>query len=71
MANKFIDRFGNDNVREVLNDTGLGNHPEVVAMFINAGKHFSDDKFVAGKNEKQTSDPERMARKLFPNTKYD
>lgn len=70
VANKFIDRFGNDKVRSVLNDTGLGNHPEVVSMFINAGKHFSDDKFVAGDNTKTVSDPEMLARKMFPNTNY-
>jgi len=71
VAAKFIDRFGNDQVRQVLNDTGLGNHPEVVKMFINAGKHFSDDTVPTGTRQTNLSDPERLARKMFPNTKYD
>jgi len=71
VAAKFIDRFGNDNVRQVLNDTGLGNHPEIVQMFIKAGKHFSDDSFATGTTRTNAvSDPEKAARKMFPNTKY-
>jgi len=72
VAAKFIDKFGNDNVRQVLNDTGLGNHPEVVQMFIKAGKHFGNDTFVTGtSNKPNVSSPESAARKMFPNTKYE
>lgn len=72
VAAKFIDKFGNDKVRQVLNDTGLGNHPEIVQMFINAGKHFGNDPFVAGATKKNAvADPERQARKFFPNTKFE
>jgi hypothetical protein len=71
-ASKFIDKFGSDEVRKVLNDTGLGNHPQIVQMFINAGKHFGNDSFVAGTTKKNAvTDPEREARKMFPNTKFD
>lgn len=70
LAAKFIDKFGNDQVRQVLNDTGLGNHPQVVAMFIKAGKHFGNDTFATGTNTKTISDPEKQARKLFNNTDY-
>lgn len=71
IASKFIDKFGNDEVRKVLDDTGLGNHPEIVQLFIKAGKHFGNDNFVTGEPKQNAiNDPERQARKLFNNTKY-
>ena len=70
VANKFIDKFGNEKVREVLKETGLGNHPEVVQMFVKAGKTFASDGFVAGDKKNQPTDPESIARRMFPNTKY-
>jgi hypothetical protein len=45
-ASKFIDKFGSSKVREVLNETGLGNHPELVKLFVKAGKAISEDTFV-------------------------
>lgn len=46
LAARFIDKFGGPKLRELLNDTGLGNHPEVVKAFIKAGKAISEDVFV-------------------------
>ena len=71
VATRFIDKYGTEEVRTVLNDTGLGNHPEVVKMFIKAGKAFGNDSFPTGTNKNTPTDPERAARKMFPNTKYD
>lgn len=70
---KFIDKFGGskaDEIRQVLKDTGLGNHPAIVQLFIEAGKHFSNDSFVTGATKNQPTSDEAIARKLFPNTKY-
>jgi hypothetical protein len=45
-AAKFINKFGSPALRDILDDTGVGNHPEVVKAFIKAGKMISEDVFV-------------------------
>jgi len=52
VASKFIDKFGSPKVREVLDDTGLGNHPELVKLFVKAGKAISEDTFVESDKKK-------------------
>lgn len=72
-TSKFIDKFGGkraDAIRTVLNDTGLGSHPDIVHLFREAGKFHSEDTLAMGSNKNQPSDPENQARKMFPNTKY-
>lgn len=50
LAAKAIDKLGTKEeatkLREVLNETGLGNHPSIIRFFINAGKRLSEDTFV-------------------------
>ena len=46
IAKKALDTFGTQELRTLLNDTGLGNHPEVIRLFYRAGKTISDDTFV-------------------------
>lgn len=48
-AKKALDTFGTPELRKLLDDTGLGNHPEVVRVFVRAGKAISEDGFVAGR----------------------
>lgn len=45
-AAKAINKFGNDKLREMMNETGVGNHPELVKFFIAVGKSVSEDSFV-------------------------
>lgn len=68
VAAKFIDRFGTPKLREVLNETGLGNHPEIVRAFIKAGKAISEDSFADSNIRKQDNSDEAKAKRLFPNT---
>jgi len=73
-TSKFIDRFGGkraDAVRQILNDSGLGSHPDIVHLFREAGKFFSEDSLTTGVNKNIPNDPERQARRMFPNTKFD
>lgn len=70
---KVIDKFGGDRVdkvREILKDTGLGNHPEIVNLFINVGKAISDDNMAGGVNANTPTSEDVIAEKLFPNTKH-
>ncbi len=63
VAKKALDTFGTPELRDVLNSTGLGNHPEVIKAFIKAGKAISDDGFVAGSPKGAETD---MAKRMFP-----
>jgi len=45
-AAQFRDAYGTPKLTELLNESGLGDHPEVVRLFARAGKAISDAKFV-------------------------
>lgn len=65
VARKAIDAFGSPELRTLLNDSGLGNHPEVVRTFLRVGKAISEDgRIVTGSKAAAPSDP---AKRLFPN----
>lgn len=49
-ARKVIDTFGTPELKQYLNTTGLGNHPELVRLALKVGKAMSEDAFVAGKS---------------------
>lgn len=42
VAKKAIDVFGSDGLKAVLNESGLGSHPEVIKFAVNAGKPLAD-----------------------------
>lgn len=44
-AVKAIDRFGSPELRAALNETGLGNHPELIRFCLRIGKAISEDAF--------------------------
>lgn len=48
VAKKALDTFGTPELKQLLNDTGLGNHKEVIRVFFRAGKLISEDSFVGG-----------------------
>lgn len=64
VARKAIERFGTPELRDVLEATGLGSHPEVVRAFFRAGLAIREDGFVSGAPAGGQVDP---AKKLFPN----
>lgn len=47
-AIKARDQFATPELTKMLNDSGLGNHPEVVRFFFKVGKAMSEDKFTKG-----------------------
>lgn len=47
VARKAIDQFGTPELRVLLDQSGLGNHPELIRAFFRAGKAISEDKFVS------------------------
>lgn len=48
-AKNVIDTFGDDEIRGLLNSSGMGNHPAVVRLMLKIGKAISEDTFVRGK----------------------
>lgn len=55
-AVKVMKNFGNEKLTRLLNDTGLGSHPEVVRVFYKLSKIISEDHFVDG-DKKPDSKP--------------
>jgi hypothetical protein len=62
-AGKAIDRFGSPGLREVLNFTGAGNHPEVVRFFARIGRAISEDQPVPAARARVARSAAEM---LFP-----
>lgn len=48
VARKALENFGSPDLRKLLDETGLGNHPEVIRFMYRAGKAISEDTFVGG-----------------------
>lgn len=64
MAIKAREQFGTPELKTLLNESGLGNHPEVIRFFYRAGKALSEDTFVGGsKTDGEIKDP---AKTLYP-----
>lgn len=65
VAKKALDKFGTPELRKLLDDTGLGNHPEIIRAFYRAGKGISEDAFVVG--SRATAAERDPAKVLYPN----
>ena len=48
VAKKALDAFGTPELKTLLNDSGLGNHPEIIRAFYRAGLKISESNFVPG-----------------------
>jgi len=68
IARKAVDTFGGEELKTLLNSTGLGNHPAVVRFALKVGKAISEDGFVRGlpPSGVNSDDP---ASRMFPDMK--
>lgn len=65
-AHRAIERFGTPALKQAFEESGLGNHPELVRIFSRIGKAMSDDKLVlSGSQPSQPRAPEDV---LYGNT---
>lgn len=64
IARKALDEFFDPGVKELLNSTGLGNHPLLIKGLYKMGKAIGEDRFVSGKPAGSTGD---VAKTMFPN----
>lgn len=65
VAKKALETFGTPELTKLLNDTGLGNHPEIIRAFYKAGKQISPATFVNGGKAPSTLNS-TAASKLYP-----
>jgi hypothetical protein len=66
VAEKALKAFGTPELRELLNQSGLGNHPEIIRAFYRAGKSISVDSFVPG-GVGGPAGSKDMSKALYPN----
>lgn len=49
IAKRVVDRFATESFKKSLNETGFGNHPELVRTFVKIGQAMSEDTFEPNK----------------------
>ena len=60
-AKRALDQYGTPELKALLNESGMGNHPEVIRAFYRIGKTLSEDKVVTG----QTPSSKSAAQVLY------
>jgi hypothetical protein len=66
VAKKAIDRFAAPDFKTYLNETGLGNHPEMLRMLLKVGQAISEDKHVA--SNQGNAKARDAAKTLYPSS---
>lgn len=67
MAKRVVDRYGSDSLKQALNDSGLGNHPELVRFVARIGKAMTEDQLILpGSQPAGKKSPEET---FYPSTK--
>lgn len=68
-AKKAVTTFGDKDLLQVLNQTGLGNHKSVIKFLAAIGKKVSEDKIVHGSAPAGGEEPPKMEELLYPTMK--
>jgi Spy/CpxP family protein refolding chaperone len=67
IAKKALETFGSPELTKLLNESGLGNHPEIIRAFYRAGQKISSGNFVpSGQGASQAAS---AGSKLYPTMK--
>ncbi|WP_343684008.1 hypothetical protein [Asticcacaulis sp.] len=66
---KALNQFGTPELRKLLDETRLGNHPEFVRTFAKIGRAISEDTFVSGDRNSRSSNTD-AAKSFYPNSKH-
>lgn len=64
VAKDAINKFGNPAFKEMLDFTGIGNHPEMIRFLTKVGNLLKEDGIFHGSNNPGTKDPAKI---MFPN----
>jgi hypothetical protein len=68
-AKKALDAFGTPELTRILNESGFGNHPEIIRFLFRAGRAIGVDKFVGGVSRPHES--KDLASTLYPGQRTD
>lgn len=68
IAEKALNTFGSPELRSMLKETGLGNHPEIIRAFYKAGKAISEDAFVGSDTGARTPSGRDINATLYDKT---
>ena len=66
VAKKTLDTFGSPALKELLNKSGMGNHPEVIRLFFKIGKQIGEDSVLVTGNRQAA--PRDAADVLYGST---
>lgn len=69
LAKRFINRFGSETLKDALDQTGLGNHPELFRMIVRASKAMSEDQLIIPGSQSGGKTRLSKAEKLYGGTK--
>lgn len=69
ISSKAVNTFGDQELKDILEQTGLGNHPAFIRAFYKAGKQISPSAFVAGGLSTSANDQTPTAKRLYPDMK--
>lgn len=63
LAKRALDTFGSPELAKMMEESGLGNHPDVLRAFVRIGRAISEDRLVAGTTRPGASD---SLKKMYP-----
>lgn len=66
VAMRAIDKFGSPELKSLLNQSGLGNHPELVRFAYRIGKAFAEDSVAGSSSAPTQRNDEAQLRALYP-----
>lgn len=66
ITKKALDKFGSPELRTLLQESGLGNNPELIRAFYRAGMAISEDSFVPGSSHHNGGEKQGHAATLYP-----
>lgn len=66
LANRVVGRFGGDELREVLDQTGMGNHWAIIMAFARIGKFLGEDTLVTSGEKSVNPNTKSDGELLYP-----
>lgn len=66
VAKKAADTYASDSLKALLDQTGLGNHPEIIRLFHKVGQTISEDRFDGGRST-HSAGQQTAAERLYGN----
>jgi hypothetical protein len=66
LAKRVVDTFGTPGAQELLNNSWMGDHPELVKTFVAIGKAISEDTLVTSAGSISV-DEKTIAQRMYPN----